>query len=179
MKINKAKLKKAFNWTFVSSLTVCTIGFTMFGLGAGGKGTGVGQIAKIEDSQVTVKDDVNTVIDTVNKELMKLPKNSGFLKLQGKHITDEQKTALDTIKAQIATIEGDAAKKDNVYYVDTIKKIQMQIKPFNDIEKFNKSVSDNKLFFNIGVSLFSISSLVLIGCLAYYIYYKKTYADKE
>ena len=85
--IAKKTLKKTLRICFLSSLTVTTIGFTMFGIGAGGRSTGVSQILKDD------KKPVPAWVDQANTELAKFKTNTGFLTTKGKKMTADQVTA--------------------------------------------------------------------------------------
>ncbi len=170
IKINEKKVKKIITTTFLSTLAVTTVGFTMFGIGAGGSSNGL--------SQITIKEgfssELKTNVEKINQEIKKLPFNSGYLETHGNNIDVATVTAVKTAINAVSITGTDQYSKDVKKSQDKLVGILTGIETNEGkiLDNTNKEIKDNKTFFNIGVCIFSLGLVALIASIAYYSYFK-------
>ncbi len=170
-KISKKAVNKTLKISFLTSLAVTTVGFTMFGIGAGGKSTGVTQISAGASYDQPLKDKV----DEANGLLAKFKTNTGFLTAKGKKMTADQEAASKDLNNLKEVYKTKTSVNENEFY----NKLNAVTGTIGDVEKYNKEVTDNKTFFNVGVTIFSLGCFALIATFAYWSFFRNSYNLKE
>ena len=189
IKLQRNTIKKILQSCGLTSLAITTIGFTLFGIGAGGNGTNVSSVSVSASAKAGLSEAEKTVLDNAvqkaNTELKTLPRNTGFLSTKGNGLSGPQIHAIEILKGMTdkkANTAGLVAGKtlDDKLMND----IDQQLKIFGtenngSFPDYDKIVQDNKTFFNIGVTLFSIGAVALIASYSYYIFFKYVFMAQD
>ncbi len=175
--ISRKKLRKILITSGITSLAVTTIGFTIFGIGAGGRSTGVSQISisKTMEADSTVKADA----EKANQLLSKFPTNTGFLKTKGEQLDSTLKAASQELNSIYKEANGKDKVPATIAQQELFNSLKSRLVTIGDVDKYNKEVSDNKNFFNAGVVIFSLGLFGLIATLSYYGYFKSSFKRAE
>ncbi len=174
---NEQKIKKILKTSFVSTLAITTIGFTIFGIGAGGRATGVSQI-EISD---TMKADstVKAEAEKANQLLSKFPTNTGFLKTKGEQLDSTLKAASQELNNIYKQADGKDKVPTTIAQQELYSSLKSKLVTIGDVDKYNKEVADNKTFFNVGVVIFSLGLTALISVISYWIYFRWVFSKKD